>query len=230
MTSLAVEKTDGTATENCDVQLYYLFGLPATGKSHIGRILQKHFGFQYYDADEWLPDDLLDSLKQGNSFTPAQRDRYYSRICDNIDGILNTNDNTKTPVVVAQATFKNKHRLKILKRFPYIRFIWIQTSMGIRLKRLNQRDFKDNNSNVGAGLALGSKAATAEWCEKNDRLFELPDKNTIPHTVFVNNSDATNSDEILYNDLLQMFDQEDEFNSKNTRPINSNNKNNRMNK
>ena len=119
MASIATLSTSNNNNNNNQQQqiLYYLFGLPATGKSHIGRMLENKFGFQYYDADKWLPNDLLESLKQGNGFTPEQRDRYYSHICDKITEIISQNNNkNKVPIVIAQATFKNKHRLHILKR------------------------------------------------------------------------------------------------------------------
>ena len=80
MASIATLSTSNNNNNNQQQQqqqiLYYLFGLPATGKSHIGRMLENN-GFQYYDADKWLPMILLESLKQGNGFTPEQRDRYY---------------------------------------------------------------------------------------------------------------------------------------------------------
>ena len=59
---------------------------------------------------------MLRTLKDGRGFSDAQRDVYYSIICDKIDQCLT---GVKAPVVVAQATFKNKHRLQILERFPF---------------------------------------------------------------------------------------------------------------
>ena len=229
MTSIATLSTSNNNNNHHQQQqqqiLYYLFGLPATGKSHIGRMLENKFGFQYYDADKWLPNDLLESLKQGNGFTPEQRDRYYSHICDKITEIISQNNNkNKVPIVIAQATFKNKHRLHILKRFPYINLVWIQTSMEVRLKRLNQRndtnDGKDDGNNDTTTLAAGSKAATAEWCENNDKKFEIPNDH-IKHTVFVNDTYGTNSNDILYKDLIEMF----EHNELNGIRNNSNNNN-----
>ena len=98
-----------------------------------GRLLEVKFGFRFYDADEWLPRDMLRTLKDGHGFSDAQRDVYYSIICDKIDQCLT---GVKAPVVVAQATFKNKHRLQILERFPFVQFWWVQASIQSRAKRL----------------------------------------------------------------------------------------------
>ena len=64
----------------------------------------------------------------------CQRDVYYSIICDKIDQCLT---GVKAPVVVAQATFKNKHRLQILERFPLSSFggYSIHTESGEAIER-----------------------------------------------------------------------------------------------
>ena len=73
MASLSTEKPGASHPE-----LYYLFGLPASGKTYIGRLLEVKFGFRFYDADEWLPRDMLRTLKDAHGFSDAQRDLYYS--------------------------------------------------------------------------------------------------------------------------------------------------------
>ena len=160
--------------------LYYLFGLPATGKTYIGRLLEVKFGFRFYDADEWLPRDMVQALKEGHGFSDAQRDVYYSLICDKIDQRL---AGEKSPVVVAQATFKNKHRLQILKRFPFVQFWWVQAPIKSRVKWLKER------SDESRPLLPGSMAASLQWCNDNDKNFEAP-SDKIKHVVFANNSDC----------------------------------------
>lgn len=161
--------------------LYYLFGLPATGKTYVGRLLEEKFGFRFYDADEWLPSDMLQTLKDGRGFSDAQRDMYYTLICDKIEQRIAVD---KVPVVIAQATFKNKHRLQVLKRFPFVQFWWVQAPVQRRAKRLKDR------SDGNGSLLPGSKAASSEWCDENDKNFEPP-SNRIKHVVFVNGSDCT---------------------------------------
>ena len=60
--------------------------------------------------------------------------------------------------------------------------------MEVRLKRLNQRndtnDGKDDGNNDTTALAAGSKAATAEWCEKVKYKVLLFQMIIYKHTVF----------------------------------------------
>ena len=99
-----------SAQDQSHPALIYLFGLPGTGKSHVGRLLASRFGFRFADADDWLPDEMLQTLREGRAFTPDQRDGFYELVLQRVAEIL---QGGCTRLVVAQATFKNQHRRRV---------------------------------------------------------------------------------------------------------------------
>ena len=97
--------------------LVYLFGLPGSGKSHVGRLLAKYFNFQFIEGDDCLPVGLLSTLQAGQELTPEQRIRFYTAI-DAIRIATNLAKGSPRDIVVSQATFKNIHRKLFIERFP----------------------------------------------------------------------------------------------------------------
>ena len=100
--------------------LVYLFGLPGSGKSHVGRMLAKYFNFQFIEGDDCLPVDLLSTLRDALELTAEQRVRFYTAIGDKVAGQIAANLTKGSPrdIVVSQATFKNIHRKLFIERFP----------------------------------------------------------------------------------------------------------------
>ena len=82
-------------------------------------------------------------------------------------------------MVVAQATFKNKHR-QDSGAVSFVQFWWVQTSIQSRAKRLRDRS-------VRWILLPGSMAASSQWCDDNDKNFEAPSDRI---GGFANNSDC----------------------------------------
>ena len=52
--------------------IIYLFGLPGAGKNYVGEVLRDVWGLEFADADEWLLQDMRESLARKEGFTPEQ--------------------------------------------------------------------------------------------------------------------------------------------------------------
>ena len=52
--------------------IIYLFGLPGAGKNYVGELLRDAWGLEFADADEWLLQDMRESLARKEGFTPEQ--------------------------------------------------------------------------------------------------------------------------------------------------------------
>ena len=61
-------------------RLIYLFGMPGSGKSHVGRLLEMHYGYKYVDADAWLPKKMIETLEKGETFTNDMRGRIFKSL------------------------------------------------------------------------------------------------------------------------------------------------------
>lgn len=143
-----------------------LFGLPATGKSYIGKLLEDEFGFFFYDGDEDLTPQMKKAIKEKRIFTDDMRDVFFQNLITSVKRLKKT----QTKLVVAQAFIKEKYRKQFVKHFPQTRFILIQTKNKVRTNRLTQRNDLD-----------------LEYVEKMNKLFEKP---AIKHFVIENNTDG----------------------------------------
>mmetsp|Transcript_67924 Transcript_67924/g.137678 ORF Transcript_67924/g.137678 Transcript_67924/m.137678 type:complete len:202 (-) Transcript_67924:113-718(-) len=157
----------------------YLFGLPGVGKTFCGECLERDLGYSFHDGDQWLPEDLRESLKRGHGFTEEQRDRYVAEIarCIQVAKDMEQQEALRCgrparPLAVAQATFKRRHRQQIGARHPEFTFVWIQANEEARLQRLAQQG-------SGVDAQLGRKM-------KLD--FEAPGFEE-KHLVFYNDQD-----------------------------------------
>jgi gluconate kinase len=114
--------------------LIYLFGLPAAGKNYVGEVLAEEFGFYFHDADCDLTADMLEAIWLGQPFTEVMRDRFYDVVIKRLEELTAAHEN----VAIAQATFKEKHRQRILQRFPGAIMVLVEADERIRLERLRQ--------------------------------------------------------------------------------------------
>ena len=171
--------------------LIYLFGKPGSGKNYVGEQLAAHCGFNFHDADNWLPADLLATLRSGATFSSAQRDRYYGIVCDRTAALMSeavARAGSSAPrIAIAQATFKNRHRELVRARLPSARLCWVKASDASVARRLRRQRgtaaTTASGQDASATIADGSAAADAAWCSKFSKGFEVP---THPHAVYVN--------------------------------------------
>ena len=126
--------------------LIYLFGLPGAGKNFVGELLRDEWGLQFADADEWLLEDMKQSLARGEGFTPEQRDRYYAAVAARIAQLKTGDTQRRTAngslpyrgLAVAQATFKAQHRRLVVAAHPEAQLWWIKATESNRMERLRK--------------------------------------------------------------------------------------------
>ena len=126
------------AAAGSSLPLVYLFGLPGAGKNHVGELLRDGWGLEFADADEWLLDDMRDSLARGEGFTPEQRDRYYAEVASRIGALKEVAvvRGDGRGLAVAQATFKVQHRELIKAAHTEAQVWWVRADEQERMKRL----------------------------------------------------------------------------------------------
>lgn len=115
--------------------LIIVFGLPGTGKTYIGKIIKKEFGFFFYDGDTDLTPEMKKALQKKITFTNIMRNMYFRKLLKTVTKLNKHHKN----IVLAQTFIKEKYRLRFLKQFPDIKFILIQTNSALREMRLVQR-------------------------------------------------------------------------------------------
>ena len=146
-------------------QFIILFGLPGSGKSHVGKILKDKFGFSLFDGDDCLPQDMKQTLFQHQPISEEMRQRFYQAILTKIPQLIK-----KTEKLVFMQTFlKDDLRQKILATYPKVKFLMVTCDEKIR----EERYLKRQSFNLGI-----------DYLRQISQSFEL---STIPYIQIHNN-------------------------------------------
>lgn len=148
------------------MSLIILFGPTGAGKTYVGRLIEKEFGYYFYDGDTDLTDEMKKALNQMTPITDAMRDRFINKLLNSITRL----SRNQAKLVVAQTFIKEKYRRELHKRWPQAKFVLVKTKPKIRFQRWRKR-------------------ANYPWSEayvkQMDAQFEPP---KIPHQVLTNDS------------------------------------------
>lgn len=147
------------------MKIFILFGLPGTGKTFVGKIFEKYFGFYFYDGDVDLTEEMKIAIASQSPITDEMRDRFFGNLIENIGKL--TKQHKK--IVVAQTFIKEKYRKQMLEKVPQSEFIFIDTPTNLREKRLAERTY------------YPLEKAYARIMSKN---FDMPE---VAHRVIKNN-------------------------------------------
>jgi gluconate kinase len=82
-----------------------------------------------------MPAEMLEAIKAGRSFTPAERSAYFELISSRVLQLTHSH----TAVIVTQATYKEEHRKLLKQRIPGIGILHIAAPDDLIVARLLQR-------------------------------------------------------------------------------------------
>jgi len=124
----------------------FLFGLAGGGKSYVGNLIGRLAGWQVYDADDDLTDEMQLALAEHRPFTPPMRERFFAIV---IEKILQL-QKQYPKLVVTQAVYKQQHRDYLLAHIPHMELICVTADDAVIFRRINKRS---------AGITIESAAA-----------------------------------------------------------------------
>jgi gluconate kinase len=149
--------------------LIILFGPTGAGKTYIGRLLAKKFGYYFYDGDADLTAEMKQALNSMRVITDKMRQKFITRLINSAVKLAKQNPK----LAVAQTFIKDKYRRRLLKKLPLAKFILVNTKTALRYRRRRRRaDYPWDENYVQA----------------MDALFEPP---TIPCLTLTNDNNGT---------------------------------------
>lgn len=146
---------------------YVLFGLPGVGKTFVGEVFEKEFGFTLYDGDRDLSAEMRDKIQKEQSINDTERDQFFENLITSVK-----KSSAIKNLVVAQTFIKEKYRQQFLENFPDAQFIYIETPTEIREKRLLERK---------------PMFFSLDYARKMSVIFELP---KIQHRIITNKDEG----------------------------------------
>ena len=144
----------------------FLYGAPGAGKSYLGAKLRDDFGYRFEEGDAWLTADMRASLERGESFTPAQRERFSEVVAERVGAAL-AEERGARPVVVAQAMFKRAHRRAVAAACPGLVFARVACDEAERSRRLEARGTLVG-ADLGGRMALDLENDDADATVRSD--------------------------------------------------------------
>jgi gluconokinase len=115
-----------------NMELVVLFGLPGAGKTFIGRLMQKHFGFYTYEGDESMPAALKQAIQKQEVVSDTLRDAFFEDLIEKVNKLQSEHPK----LVVTQVFIKEKYREQFLQAFPHAKFILVESPANVREARL----------------------------------------------------------------------------------------------
>jgi len=150
------------------MEIYVIFGLPGAGKTFVGRLMQKHFGFYAYEGDQDMPDSLKQAIEKQEVVSDTLRDAFFDDLINQVKKLRSEHDK----LVVTQVFIKEKYRERFLQAFPHAKFVLVASSANVREARLmKQKTWQLDLS----------------YWRKMAEIFENPQ---IEHSVITNNNDG----------------------------------------
>lgn len=98
-----------------------VMGVSGCGKSTIGQLLANKLGCDYYDGDDYHPQENIDKMKKGRPLNDEDRQGWLERLND----ILQQNEQG---VVVACSALKQGYRETLIQNLANPVFIYLQGS------------------------------------------------------------------------------------------------------
>ncbi len=95
------------------MSLIVVFGLPGSGKTFVGRVFEKYFGYYSYDGDNDLTEEMKVAIKTKTVFTDQMRDVFFEKLIGNIQELKFKHKK----LIIAQTFIKEKYRVDLLKKF-----------------------------------------------------------------------------------------------------------------
>lgn len=116
--------------------LIILFGYPGVGKTHIGKLLQQHYGYHFYDADVDLTPAALQAIEREEVFSRDIENEFVDVVIDRVKQLQQQHEH----LIVAQAFGREAPRQKLLTQVKDASFFWIAIPTELANHRLKQRN------------------------------------------------------------------------------------------
>ena len=112
-----------------------VMGVSGSGKTSVGRSLADHFGWDFYDADEFHPPENIAKMANGIPLDDADRVPWLAALHHLIASSLNEH----RPGVLACSALKERYRQQLLDGNQGVQLIYLKGSYDLIWSRMEER-------------------------------------------------------------------------------------------
>ena len=112
-----------------------VMGVSGSGKTSVGRSLADHFGWDFYDADDFHPPENIAKMANGIPLDDADRVPWLAALHHLIASSLNE----ERPGVLACSALKERYRQQLLDGNQGVQLIYLKGSYDLIWSRMEER-------------------------------------------------------------------------------------------
>ena len=118
-----------------DVRFLIVMGVSGSGKTTIGKVLASKLGWDFYDADDFHPQENISKMENRIPLTDSDRAPWLASLHDLIESCLTRNRSG----VLACSALKESYRQKLLQGNDGVQLIYLKGSYKLIWSRMASR-------------------------------------------------------------------------------------------
>ena len=118
-----------------DTRFFILMGVSGSGKTTIGKAIATKIGWDFYDADDFHPQENITKMENGIPLTDSDRAPWLAALHNLIESCLKLNQ----PGVLACSALKENYRQKLLEGNQEVMIIYLKGSYELIWSRMSAR-------------------------------------------------------------------------------------------
>jgi gluconokinase len=112
-----------------------LMGVSGSGKSTVGRLLARRFGWTFYEGDDFHPEENIEKMSRGIALSDEDRLPWLSRLKDELDACSENGSNA----VVACSALRSRYRAILAAGASDLRFVYLKGDPALIRERMSVR-------------------------------------------------------------------------------------------
>jgi gluconokinase len=98
-----------------------IFGVSGAGKTTVGKLLAREFGWRFIEADDFHPPGNIEKMRSGNPLTDNDRWPWLERLRQQIEQLLSARENAVLACSALKRTYRDRLRVSGEVKFVLLR-------------------------------------------------------------------------------------------------------------